>query len=109
MTEGKLYTCKLTLPANASFQTLIGPVAGSSRASKQLVCLDACKKLHQMGALNDSLLPCNKVSPQKGSTLKVKAVASVAISGAGKYIQVRLHGVIYVQNSCIVLGICPNS
>lgn len=56
-----------------------------------------------MGALSDSLLPFNKVSPQKDNTLKGKAVASVGTSGAGKYIQVSLHGVIYV----IVLGICP--
>lgn len=97
LTEGNLYTCKLTLPPNASFQTLIGPVAGSSRASKQLVCLDACKKLHQMGALNDRLLPFNQVSPQKDSTLKSKAVASVATSGAGTTKRKELHGSVSIH------------
>lgn len=54
---GGLYECKLTLPPNSVFQTLVGPVSKSSHLSKQLVCLEACKKLHQMGALDDHLLP----------------------------------------------------
>ncbi|XP_028797129.1 endoribonuclease Dicer homolog 3a-like [Neltuma alba] len=51
------YQCKLSLPPSAPFHTLIGPASSNSQLSKQLVCLEACKKLHQMGALNDHLLP----------------------------------------------------
>ncbi|OAY54204.1 endoribonuclease Dicer homolog 3 isoform X4 [Manihot esculenta] len=49
--------CKLKLPASAAFQTLVGPVCRSQQLAKQLVCLEACKKLHQMGALDDHLQP----------------------------------------------------
>ncbi|EXC13651.1 Endoribonuclease Dicer-1-like protein [Morus notabilis] len=41
------YSCKLQLPCNAPFETLEGPA----------VCLAACKKLHEMGAFTDMLLP----------------------------------------------------
>lgn len=53
---GGSYQCTLTLPPNAAFQTLVGPVHRNSHMSKQLVCMDACKKLHQLGALDDRLL-----------------------------------------------------
>ncbi|KAL0407818.1 UNVERIFIED_CONTAM: Endoribonuclease Dicer3a [Sesamum radiatum] len=55
-----------------SFQTIIGPEARNFHVAKQLVCLDACKKLHVMGALNDHLLPSNEDSPQNDSTLNIK-------------------------------------
>ncbi|KAK9145881.1 hypothetical protein Sjap_005784 [Stephania japonica] len=41
------YSCKLQLPCNAPFEKLEGPA----------VCLAACKKLHEMGAFTDMLLP----------------------------------------------------
>lgn len=47
----------MTLPSNAPFQTIVGPTSRNKNLSKQLVCLEACKKLHQVGALNDHLLP----------------------------------------------------
>lgn len=51
------YSCRLQLPCNAPFETLEGPVCGSMRLAQQAVCLDACKKLHEMGAFTDMLLP----------------------------------------------------
>lgn len=51
------YKCELTLPPNAAFQKLVGPSGKDARLAKNLVCLDACKKLHQMGALNEHLVP----------------------------------------------------
>ncbi|KAH6774267.1 hypothetical protein C2S51_012671 [Perilla frutescens var. frutescens] len=93
LAEGNLYRCKLILPPNATFQTMIGPVARSSHVSKQLVCLDACKKLHLMGALNDRLLPFNQKSSQKDSTLKGKTVTS----GAGTTKRKELHGSIDIH------------
>ncbi|OMO82373.1 hypothetical protein COLO4_23064 [Corchorus olitorius] len=41
------YSCKLQLPCNAPFEELEGPA----------VCLAACKRLHEMGAFTDMLLP----------------------------------------------------
>lgn len=56
ISEG-LYQCKITLPPNAAFQTTVGPLSSNTHLSKQLVCLEACKKLHEVGALDDHLLP----------------------------------------------------
>ncbi|XP_021895943.1 endoribonuclease Dicer homolog 3a-like [Carica papaya] len=53
--SGETYECKLTLPAHAAFHSIVGPPSKNSHLAKQLVCLEACKKLHQMGALNDHL------------------------------------------------------
>ncbi|XP_050238979.1 endoribonuclease Dicer homolog 1 [Mercurialis annua] len=51
------YSCKLQLPCNAPFEKLEGPVCSSMRLAHQAVCLAACKKLHEMGAFTDMLLP----------------------------------------------------
>ncbi|KAJ7963397.1 Dicer [Quillaja saponaria] len=51
------YSCKLQLPCNAPFENLEGPVHSSMRLAQQAVCLAACKKLHEMGAFTDMLLP----------------------------------------------------
>ncbi|KAL9251943.1 Endoribonuclease Dicer homolog 1-like protein [Drosera capensis] len=51
------YSCKLQLPCNAPFEKLEGPVCCSMRLAQQAVCLAACKKLHEMGAFTDMLLP----------------------------------------------------
>lgn len=51
------YSCSLQLPCNAPFETLEGPVCSSMRLAQQAACLEACKKLHQMGAFTDMLLP----------------------------------------------------
>jgi hypothetical protein len=55
--EDGLFKCTLTLPRNAAFQSIVGPLSSSSNLSKQLVSLEACKKLHQLGELNDHLVP----------------------------------------------------
>ncbi|KAK7258405.1 hypothetical protein RIF29_23980 [Crotalaria pallida] len=51
------YSCKLQLPCNAPFENLKGPICSSMRFAQQAVCLAACKKLHEMGAFTDMLLP----------------------------------------------------
>lgn len=81
------FECKLTLPANAAFQTLVGPVSRSSNLSKQLVCLEACKKLHQMGALDDNLLPFVEEPSKINPTVKSKE----ATSGAGMFRYEKYH------------------
>lgn len=82
------YECTLTLPPNAAFQTLVGPVSTSSQLSKQLVCLEACKKLHQMGVLDDHLLPSTEESSERNLNMKSKEAAS----GAGTTRRKELHG-----------------
>ncbi|XAR62909.1 Ribonuclease III [Bertholletia excelsa] len=51
------YSCRLQLPCNAPFEKLEGPICSSMRLAQQAVCLAACKKLHEMGAFTDMLLP----------------------------------------------------
>lgn len=79
------YECKMTLPPNAAFQTVTGPPCKTSHLSKQIVCLEACKKLHQMGALNDHLLPNNE---DDKTCKKIKEPSS----GAGTTKRKELHG-----------------
>ncbi|CAM8960945.1 unnamed protein product [Rhodiola kirilowii] len=61
------YSCKLQLPCNAPFENLEGPVCSSPRLAQQAVCVAACKKLHEMGAFTDMLLP-DKGSKEEGKT-----------------------------------------
>ncbi|CDP20102.1 unnamed protein product [Coffea canephora] len=61
------YQCQLTLPPNAAFQTMTGALCRNTVLSKQLVCLESCKKLHQMGALTDHLLPISEKPSQSSS------------------------------------------
>ncbi|XP_057980803.1 endoribonuclease Dicer homolog 1 [Malania oleifera] len=62
------YSCKLQLPCNAPFEKLEGPVCSSMRLAQQAVCLAACKKLHEMGAFTDMLLP-DKGSGEEGEKI----------------------------------------
>ncbi|PON73127.1 Endoribonuclease Dicer-like3a [Parasponia andersonii] len=82
------YECQIVLPPNAAFQTCVGPICKSAHLSKQLVCLEACKKLHQMGALDDHLLPSTEYSSEKKLCVKSKEAAS----GAGTTKRKELHG-----------------
>ncbi|KAL6217730.1 hypothetical protein ACLB2K_010947 [Fragaria x ananassa] len=85
-----LYQCEITLPPNAAFQTIVGPMSRNSHSSKQLVCLEACRKLHQMGALDDHLLPLVEVPPENEVNVKSKELS------AGTTKRKELHG-----TSCI--------
>nr|XP_027084395.1 endoribonuclease Dicer homolog 3-like [Coffea arabica] len=85
---GQSYQCQLTLPPTAAFQTMTGPLCRNTLLSKQLVCLEACKKLHQMGALSDHLLPTSEKPSQSSSHPNCKALAS----GAGTTKRKELHG-----------------
>ncbi|XP_030535345.1 endoribonuclease Dicer homolog 1 [Rhodamnia argentea] len=62
------YSCRLQLPCNAPFEKLEGPICGSMRLAQQAVCLAACKKLHEMGAFTDMLLP-DKGSGEEGNNV----------------------------------------
>lgn len=77
--SGQSYRCKLTLPQKAAFQTIIGPDSLNARLAKKLACLEACKKLHELGAVNDFLLPTGTKPPKKDPNLHVQ----ISTSGAG--------------------------
>nr|CAB3475177.1 unnamed protein product [Digitaria exilis] len=75
---GDGYECTVTLPSSAMFQLLVGPRARNMQKAKQLVCLDACKRLHQLGALDDHLCPSVEELP-----LEISSKAGICTSGAG--------------------------
>ncbi|KAL7252377.1 hypothetical protein ACSBR1_007043 [Camellia fascicularis] len=50
-----LEICTLNFPKSCPIQTV--RVEGNMKVLKQLVCLEACKQLHQKGALTDNLVP----------------------------------------------------
>lgn len=79
---GGCYTCKLILPPNAAFQTIVGPSGRNGHLAKHLVCLEACKKLHQLGALNDHLVPFIKEPSEADNIVKNKEPSS----GAGIHV-----------------------
>lgn len=54
---GVTYTCELHLPCNAPLQIVKGPEKESMHEAQQAACLEACKQLHENGALTDMLLP----------------------------------------------------
>ncbi|KAL6559458.1 Dicer-like protein 1 [Orobanche gracilis] len=60
------YSCKLQLPCNSPFEKLEGPPCKSMRLAQQAVCLAACKKLHEMGAFTDMLLPDKGIRGEAG-------------------------------------------
>ncbi|XP_063947004.1 endoribonuclease Dicer homolog 3a-like isoform X1 [Daucus carota subsp. sativus] len=91
LSSENFYQCVMTLPPNAAFKSVIGPFCGSTHLSKQLVCLDACKKLHELGALNDQLLPINEQPEKSDSIVKNKA------SSAGTTKRKELHGTTCIQ------------
>ncbi|XP_027354883.1 endoribonuclease Dicer homolog 3a [Abrus precatorius] len=82
------YQCKLILPPNAAFQTIIGPSEKDMRSAKHLVCFEACKKLHQMGALNEHLVPFSEDPLEADHITKNKESSS----GAGTTKRKELHG-----------------
>ncbi|KAF8036139.1 hypothetical protein BT93_C1979 [Corymbia citriodora subsp. variegata] len=86
--------CTLTLPINAAFRTLVGPLSRNCHLAKQRVCLEACKKLHHMGALDDRLLPSIEETSEKAATSKGKesSAGASAVAGVGTTKRKELHG-----------------
>ncbi|KAJ1963312.1 Dicer-like protein 1 [Dipsacomyces acuminosporus] len=52
-----LYKCTVTFPSNAAIRQVVGPFMPNKKLSKQVAAYRAAKKLHQMGAIDDNLLP----------------------------------------------------
>ncbi|KAL1827714.1 hypothetical protein ACET3Z_006126 [Daucus carota] len=53
--DKELGTCTLYLPKSCPLPSVT--VSGNAKTLKQLACLEACKKLHIIGALSDNLVP----------------------------------------------------
>ncbi|KAK1395929.1 hypothetical protein POM88_005792 [Heracleum sosnowskyi] len=49
--------CQIILPSNAPIHQVSGAPQSSKDAAKRDACLEACKRLHQLGALTNYLLP----------------------------------------------------
>ncbi|KAL6643233.1 hypothetical protein ACP70R_021414 [Stipagrostis hirtigluma subsp. patula] len=84
------YQCTLTLPPNAAFRSIVGPSSSTCNLAKQLVSLEACKKLHQLGELNDHLVPLTEESRNISTTMTDKR----CLSGPGTTKRKELHGTI---------------
>ncbi|KAL8236785.1 hypothetical protein R6Q59_017866 [Mikania micrantha] len=87
------YQCVMTLPPNAVIQKITGPLCKSSSVAEQLVCLEACKKLHQMAALTEDLLSNNEDPLENKSSKNTKE----SPSGAGTTKRKELHGTIPIR------------
>ncbi|KAJ2742634.1 Dicer-like protein 1 [Coemansia sp. BCRC 34301] len=57
-----LYRCKITLPANAALRQVAGPLMPNKKLAKQVTAYRVAKKLHQLGAIDDNLVPANELS-----------------------------------------------
>ncbi|KAJ3678564.1 hypothetical protein LUZ60_002367 [Juncus effusus] len=90
--SNNLFACKLLLPTNAAFQTLVGPAETSSQKARQSVCLEACKKLHEMGGLDDYLRPCADVADLEGLDEVDKEIGKKSTAGEGTNKRKELHG-----------------
>ncbi|KAJ2162885.1 Dicer-like protein 1 [Coemansia sp. RSA 552] len=53
----RLYRCMVVMPANAAVRRVAGPVMPNKRLAKQAAAYRTAKKLHQLGAIDDSLAP----------------------------------------------------
>ncbi|KAH9296951.1 hypothetical protein KI387_028633, partial [Taxus chinensis] len=49
--------CLISLPSNAPFRQVDGPLCSSVEKAKRVACLEACRQLHAIGCLTDYLLP----------------------------------------------------
>ncbi|KAK9099556.1 hypothetical protein Syun_026601 [Stephania yunnanensis] len=81
---GDRYTIGLT---DLIFVLVDGPSARSAHMAKQLVCLEACQRLHKLGALDDHLLPSIEKALENEIVKKSKDS-----SGAGTTKRKELHG-----------------
>uniref|UniRef100_UPI003AFB824B AncD1D2 n=1 Tax=synthetic construct TaxID=32630 RepID=UPI003AFB824B len=67
--ENKMFRCTLRLPINSPLrEPITGQPMPSKKLAKRSAALEACKKLHEMGELDDHLLPV-KIS-RKNAELK---------------------------------------
>ncbi|KAJ2790862.1 Dicer-like protein 1, partial [Coemansia linderi] len=81
-----LYRCKITLPANAALRQVAGPLMPNKKLAKQVAAFRAAKKLHQLGAIDDNLVPVNELSISEPDDSAV-VVDSPAEAGSQKRVK----------------------
>nr|AJA90780.1 Dicer-like 3 [Pinus canariensis] len=86
--EENLHVCTLRLPPNAPFQEVLGPPSNRQIHAKQLACLEACKRLHEVGAVDDYLIPITEAVPEEEETVNSKGKNT---TGAGTTKRKELH------------------
>ncbi|CAM0884261.1 unnamed protein product [Alopecurus aequalis] len=87
--HGDGFVCTLTLPSSHVLSPLESPKARSKKKAKQLVCLDACKRLHQLGVLDDFLCPSVEKPPPG---ISIKTTLHSSSDGVGTTKRKELHG-----------------
>uniref|UniRef100_A0ACD5XC55 Uncharacterized protein n=1 Tax=Avena sativa TaxID=4498 RepID=A0ACD5XC55_AVESA len=87
--HGDGFVCTLTLPSCDVLSPLVGPKARNKQKAKQLVCLDACKQLHQLGVLDDFL--CSSVE-KPPPVISIKTTVQSSTEGVGTTKRKELHG-----------------
>ncbi|KAJ2099046.1 Dicer-like protein 1 [Coemansia sp. S100] len=65
-----LYRCTVTLPANAALRQVVGPMMPNKKLAKQVTAFRVAKKLHQLGAIDDNLVPVTELSASELGTDK---------------------------------------
>ncbi|XP_020236555.1 endoribonuclease Dicer homolog 3a isoform X2 [Cajanus cajan] len=87
------YKCTLILPPNAAIQAVTGSPGKDIRLARCLACFEACKKLHQIGALNDHLVPFTEDPSDDDHIVQNKDSSS----GAGTTKRKELHGMASIR------------
>lgn len=63
--DGMMFTATVTLPGQATPYASTSHLMVSKKAAKRFTALEACRKLHAIGELDDYLLPHNRVDPNE--------------------------------------------
>ncbi|KAJ2780724.1 Dicer-like protein 1 [Coemansia interrupta] len=62
-----VFRCVLMFPSNAALRRVVGPFMPRKKVAKQVAMYRAAKKLHQLGAINDNLIPVMEAEPESDS------------------------------------------
>lgn len=68
--DGSSFICTVKLPVNAPIYQVVGSSQASPKLAKPMAALEAIKKLHAIGALNDHLLPILDEDEEESMNLK---------------------------------------
>lgn len=79
-----MYVSTVRLPPNSTIPEVTGPPKKNQLLAKQAACLEACKRLHAEGAINDHLLPV--VEDEKIDEAEVMNLGTTKNRGAGRAI-----------------------
>jgi hypothetical protein len=84
-----MHICTLRLPPNSPIHGLTGSPRRSQLLAKQVVCLEASRVLHAMGAISDHLLPV--IEDEKVDEAETMNLGTTKNRGAGTTKQKELH------------------